>query len=132
MRCTFESPNGEKWENSRPSILSARVIPCAPLMSSLQASRVTPGLIASYVVRVCLAAVFPTALFAVASSGPGAALWSDLRAWWAPWSDAALFAALITIVHEGLYFGGLGYVGLWSVGTRLGREYLGADCTQVG
>ena len=115
-----------------PRSFPARAISCAPLMFSLQASRVTPGLIASYVVRVCLAAVFPTALFAVASSGPGAALWSDLRARWTPWSDAALFAALTTIVHEGLYFGGLGYVGLWSVGTRLGREYLGADCTQVG
>ncbi len=34
-----------------------------------------------------------------------APLWFDLLAWWRPWSDALLFAALTTAVHFGLYFG---------------------------
>jgi hypothetical protein len=71
------------------------------------AARVTPGLVGAYAVKVALAAVLPTAWFALAAVALGQGWWQGLLEWWRPWSDAALFAALTTVVHEGLYFGEL-------------------------
>ena len=60
-------------------------------------------LLARYAVKCCVATLLPTALYAALATQHAA--WAALVAWWRPWSNAALFAALTTLVHEGLYFG---------------------------
>jgi hypothetical protein len=61
------------------------------------------AMIACYLRDIAKYSLIPTVLFILVTID--ASWWRDLVAWWRPWSDATLFAALTTLVHETLYFG---------------------------